>query len=63
MGSLSVTGVNVERAKEILMAEQRQRRSAEPYLETFFFFDEILFPDFVYGHPHPSPCEAGGYWR
>jgi len=51
MGSLSVTGVNVERAKETLMAEQRQRRSAEPYLESFFLFDEILFPDFVYGHP------------
>ncbi len=51
MGSLSVTGVNVERAKETLLAEQRQRRSAEPYLESFFLFDEILFPDFVYGHP------------
>lgn len=51
MGALSVTGVNVERAKETLMAEQRQRRSAEPYLESFFLFDEILFPDFVYGHP------------
>jgi len=51
MGSLSVTGVNVERTKETLMAEQRQRRSAEPYLESFFLFDEILFPDFVYSHP------------
>lgn len=51
MGSLSVTGVNVERAKETLVTEQRQRRSAEPYLESFFLFDEILFPDFVYGHP------------
>jgi zinc protease len=63
MGSLSVMGGNVERAKENLMAEQLQRRSAEPYLETFFPFDEVLFPDFVYGHPHPSPCEAGGYWQ
>jgi len=51
MGSLSVMGVNVERAKENVMAEQRQRRSAEPYLDSFFLFDEILFPDFVYGHP------------
>jgi predicted Zn-dependent peptidase len=57
MGSLSVTGVNVERAKETLMAEQRQRRSAEPYLESFFLFDEILFPDFVYGHPLPGTEE------
>jgi predicted Zn-dependent peptidase len=51
MGSLSVMGVNVERAKETVIAEQRQRRSSEPYLDSFFLFDEILFPDFVYGHP------------
>jgi len=63
MGSLSVTGVNLERAKETLMAEQCQRLSAEPYLESFFLFDEILFADFVYGYPHPLPYEAGGYWR
>ncbi|MHB8095986.1 MAG: M16 family metallopeptidase, partial [Candidatus Aminicenantales bacterium] len=51
MGSLSITGSSVERAKETLRAEHRQRRVNESYLESFFQFDRLLFPDFVYGHP------------
>jgi len=51
MGSLRITGSSVERAKETLRAEHRQRRINEPYLESFFQFDRLLFPDFVYGHP------------
>jgi zinc protease len=51
MGSLSITGSSVERAKETLRAEHRQRRINESYLESFFQFDRLLYPDFVYGHP------------
>jgi zinc protease len=51
MATLAITGPNVERAKEALIAERRQRRTSEPYMESFFLFDSLLFPDFAYGHP------------
>jgi predicted Zn-dependent peptidase len=51
MASLAITGPNVERAKETLITEHRQRRTSEPYMESFFLFDSLLFPDFAYGHP------------
>jgi zinc protease len=51
MAAPAITGANVERAKEALIAESRQRRTAEPYMESFFLFDRLLYPDFAYGHP------------
>ncbi len=51
MAAPAITGPNVERAKEALVAESRQRRTAEPYMESFFLFDRLLYPDFAYGHP------------
>ncbi len=51
MATPAITGPNVERAKEALIAERRQRRTSEPYMESFFLFDSLLFPDFAYGHP------------
>ncbi len=51
MAAPAVTGPGVERAKEALIAEIRQRRMTEPYMESFFLFDSLLFPDFAYGHP------------
>jgi len=51
MASLAITGPNLERAKEALVAEHRQRRTSEPYMDSFFLFDSLLFPDFAYGHP------------
>jgi len=51
MASPAITGATVERAKEALISEGRQRRTAEPYMESFFIFDRILYPDFAYGHP------------
>jgi zinc protease len=51
MAAPAITGPNVERAKEALVAESRQRRTTEPYMESFFLFDSLLYPDFAYGHP------------
>lgn len=51
MKSLSLTGASVERAKESLVSELRQRRTSDPYMESLFFFEQLLFPDFAYGHP------------
>ncbi len=51
MASPAITGAAVERAKEALIAEGRQRRTSEPYMESFFLFDSLLYPDFTYGHP------------
>ena len=34
-----------------LSAEHRQRRATEPYLDSFFRFDQMVFPDYAYGHP------------
>ena len=51
MAAPAITGPGVERAKETLIAEIRQRRTTEPYMESFFLFDSLLYPDFAYGHP------------
>jgi zinc protease len=51
MASLNINTSNVEQAKEALLAEHRQRRATEPYMESFFRFDQMLYPDYAYGHP------------
>jgi zinc protease len=51
MASLSINPANFERAKETLSAEHRQRRTTEPYLDSLFRFDRMVFPDYAYGHP------------
>jgi zinc protease len=51
MAAPAITGATVERAKEALIGEGRQRRTTEPYMESFFLFDGLLYPDFTYGHP------------
>lgn len=51
MCSLDINPVNVERAKEAVVEEIRQRKAEEAYLESFLLFDEILFPDPAFSHP------------
>lgn len=51
MKSLSLTSASVERVKESLVSELRQRRTSNPYMESLFLFEQLLFPDFAYGHP------------
>lgn len=51
MKSLEINASNVERTKEALIEEIRQRKSNDPYLESFLFFDRLLFLDFAHSHP------------
>ncbi|MDH4197055.1 MAG: insulinase family protein, partial [Candidatus Aminicenantes bacterium] len=51
MRSLAAGRETVEKAKEELVVEQRQRRAADPFLESSFEFDRLLFAGFAAGHP------------
>lgn len=50
MASLDINEVTVSRIKEMLINNENQRRIQEPYSRYFFLVDEILFPDYSYGH-------------
>jgi predicted Zn-dependent peptidase len=51
MRSLAAGQETVEKAKEELVVENRQRRAADPFLETSFEFDRLLFGGFAAAHP------------
>ena len=51
MKSLEITAANVEQAKEALIEEIHQRKTSEPYFESFLSFDNILYPNVAYSHP------------
>jgi zinc protease len=51
MKSLDISASNVERVKNSLIEEIRQRKAANRYLESSIIFDEYLFPSFPYSHP------------
>ncbi len=51
MKFLQITEANVEQVKRGIIEEIRYRKSAEPYLESFWRFDEMLYPGFSYSHP------------
>ncbi|MFQ6110238.1 MAG: M16 family metallopeptidase [Candidatus Aminicenantales bacterium] len=51
MKSLELSASNVERVKKALIDEIRQRKTADPYLESSIIFDQQLFPDFAHSHP------------
>ena len=51
MRSLATVQETVEKAKEELVIEQRQRRAADPFLESSFEFDRLLFGGFAAAHP------------
>jgi zinc protease len=48
--ALEINAAKVERAKQAFLDEIRQRKAAEPYLESGIAFDLILYPDFARGH-------------
>ena len=50
MKSLDINASNVERTKEALIEEIRQRKSTDPYLESSLYFDQLLFSDFAHSH-------------
>ena len=52
MRSLQITQSNVEQAKGIILEEIRHRIATEPYLQSFWIFDQLLYPDTPpYAHP------------
>ncbi|HOP61064.1 MAG TPA: pitrilysin family protein [Candidatus Saccharicenans sp.] len=50
MNSLEVNEAKVARIKELMLANEQERNLQEPYARYFFLMDQILFPDFSYGH-------------
>jgi len=48
--ALEIDAAKTERAKQDLLREIVQRKADEPYLESSFAFDRLLFPDFARGH-------------
>ncbi len=51
MKTLDINPSNIQRIKLDLIEEIRQRKAADPYLESSLFFDQQLFPDFAHSHP------------
>jgi len=51
MRYLQITESKVERAKNSLVDEIQQRKATDPYLDSLFAFDQIIYPDFAHNHP------------
>jgi predicted Zn-dependent peptidase len=54
MNSLEINEATVEKVKEILVNNERQRNLHEPYSRYFFLIDQILYSDYSYGHALPG---------
>jgi predicted Zn-dependent peptidase len=48
--ALEIDAAKTERARQDLLREIAQRKAGEPYLESSFAFDRLLFPDFAHWH-------------
>jgi zinc protease len=51
MKTLNISTANVESTKNSLIEDIQQRQTVDPYLENFWYFERLLFPNFSYGHP------------
>jgi zinc protease len=51
MKTLNINAANIENLKNSLIEDIQQRQTADPYLENFWYFDRLLFPNISYGHP------------
>jgi predicted Zn-dependent peptidase len=51
MKSLQINASNVEQAKQVLIEELNRMKESEPYLRSFWRFDELLYSNFAYSHP------------
>jgi len=51
MKSLDIKESNVERVKDSLVEEIHHRKTTDPYLESSFAFDRLIYPNFAYSHP------------
>lgn len=55
MKSLIITSAAVQRTRDDLLREHRERSASDIYLQTFSEFDALLYPDRLYGHPLVGP--------
>jgi len=55
MKSLVITPAAINRTRSDLIKEHEDRAASDPYLESYSEFDQILFPDPLYGHPLIGP--------
>ena len=51
MSSLELGDTAFEQARNTLLEELSQRKANDPYLESFFSFDGLLYSDFAFNHP------------
>jgi predicted Zn-dependent peptidase len=51
MRYLEINEDSLEQTRKELLDVMRQRKSADPYLENQFSFDQLLYMDFPYSHP------------
>lgn len=51
MRSLQINEAKVEKAKQEIIGEIRNRKAANPYLESYWRFDQLIYPGFAYNHP------------
>lgn len=51
MKSLQINASNVEQAKQLLIEDLNRMKESEPYLKSFWRFDELLYSNFAYSHP------------
>jgi predicted Zn-dependent peptidase len=51
MKSLQINASKVEQAKQALIGGINSMKKSEPYLKSFWRFDQLLYPNFSYSHP------------
>jgi len=51
MKSLAITAAAIEKTRSAILQEHQARLVSDPYLASFARFDELIYPDFRYGHP------------
>jgi len=51
MKYLEIKESNLERVKDSLLEEIQHRKATDPYLESSFAFDRLIYPNFSYSHP------------
>jgi len=50
MKALEIDAAKAERARQFLLDEIDQRKTADPYLDSQLAFDRLIYPDFAHGH-------------
>jgi zinc protease len=51
MKSLQIDASNVDQAKQAILEEISLRKARDPYLQSSWHFDQLLYGNFAFGHP------------